>query len=91
MIEVVTHEKFPKDVKHASLHPSVPKDLWTHRSSSSAPAMAPARTTHKGGASSSSSQSSGMLKMFRGIFTMCRHTDQRMDVMEQQMRIMRHN
>jgi hypothetical protein len=32
-----------------------------------------------------------MLKMFRGIFAMCRHTDQRMDVMEQQMRIMRRN
>jgi hypothetical protein len=29
--------------------------------------------------------------MFQGIFTMCRHTDQRMDVIEQQMQIVHHN
>jgi hypothetical protein len=91
MIEVVAHEKFSKDVKHASLHLTVPKDLRTHRSSSSAPAMAPAHTTRNGGASSSSSQSSEMLKMFKGIFTMFCRTDQRLDVIEQRMEIVHRN
>jgi hypothetical protein len=36
MIEVVTHEKFYKDIKHALLRRAVPKDPMTHRSSSSA-------------------------------------------------------
>jgi hypothetical protein len=76
MIEVVTYEKFYKGVKHASFHPAVPKDPRTHRSSSSAPAVAPALTTRIGGALSSSSQSFRMLKMFKGIFIMCRRTDQ---------------
>jgi hypothetical protein len=83
MIEVVAHEKFYKDVNHASLRPAMPKDSRTHHSSSSAPVVAPARTTRSGRASSSSSQSSRMLKMFRGIFAMCRRTDQRLDVIEQ--------
>jgi hypothetical protein len=75
----------------ASLRPAVPKDPRAHRSSSSAPVVAPPHTTRSGGASSSSSQSSRMLKMLRGIFAMCRRTDQLMDVMEQQMWIMHHN
>jgi hypothetical protein len=91
MIEVVAHEKFYNDVKHASLHPTMPKDPRTHRSSSSAPVVAPAHTTRNGGASSSSSQSSKMLKMFRGIFAMCHRTDQRLDVIEQCMEIVRRN
>jgi hypothetical protein len=32
-----------------------------------------------------------MLKMFRGIFAMCRRTDQRLDVIEQHMEIVRRN
>jgi hypothetical protein len=91
MIEVVTHEKLYKDVKHASLRPAVPEDMRTHCSSSSAPAMAPARTTRSSGASSSSSQSSEMLKMFRGIFAMCHRNDQCLDVIEQCMEILHCN
>jgi hypothetical protein len=90
MIDVVAHEKFYKDVKHALLHPVVPKDLRTHCSSFSAPVMAPARTTCSGGASSSS-RSSRMLKMFKGIFAMCHRTDQRLDVIEQHMKIVHSN
>jgi hypothetical protein len=52
---VVTHEKFFKDVKHASLHPTVPKDLRTHHSSSCTSTVAPSHTTCSGGDSSSSS------------------------------------
>jgi hypothetical protein len=69
MIEVVTKEKFYKDSKHDPLRPVVPKDLRTSRASASASA-AP-RTTHNGGASSTSSTNSSFLKMFRGIFAMC--------------------
>jgi hypothetical protein len=32
-----------------------------------------------------------MLKMFKGIFAMCRRTDQRLDVIEQRMEIVRRN
>jgi hypothetical protein len=91
MIAVVAHEKFYKDVKHESLRPVMPKDPRTHCTASPPPAMAPSRSTRSGGASSSSSQSSKILKMFRCMFAMCRCTDQRMDVMEQQMRITRRN
>jgi hypothetical protein len=90
MIEVVAHETFYKDVKHVLLHPAVPKDPRTHCSSSSTPAVAPVCTTRNGGASSSS-QSSGMLKMFRVIFAICRYTDQCLDVIEQCMEIVCHN
>jgi hypothetical protein len=55
MIEVVAHKKFYKDVKHASLRLAVPKEPRTHCSSSSTPAVAPAHTTHTGGAFFSSS------------------------------------
>jgi hypothetical protein len=89
MIEMMTKEKFYKDSRHDPLHPAVPMDPRTSRASDLASA-AP-RTTHSGGASSASSTSSGFLKMFRGIFVMCRRTDQRLDVMEQRLQIMRCN
>jgi hypothetical protein len=83
MTDVVTKEKFYKDVTHEPLRPTVPKDPRTHRVSSSAPPVAPSHTTHSGGASSASSTNSGFVKMFRGIFAMCPRMDHRMDVMEQ--------
>jgi hypothetical protein len=83
VIEVVTKEKFYKDVAHEPLHPAMPKDPRTHRASSSTPANAPSLTTHNSGASSSApSVNSSFMKMFKGIFDMCRCTDQRMDVMD---------
>jgi hypothetical protein len=91
MIEVVTHEKFYKDVAHEPLRPAVPKDPRAPRASSSAPAVAPSRSTCSGGASSTSSTNTGFLKMFRGIFAMCHCTDQHMDVMEQRLQIHRRN
>jgi hypothetical protein len=91
MIEVVTQQKFYKDVAHEPLHPAVPKDLRTHRASSSAPPVASSRTTHNGGASFASSIKINFMKMFRGIFAMCRHIDQCMDVMEQCLQIVRCN
>jgi hypothetical protein len=90
MIEMVTQEKFYKDVCHDSLHPIVPKDPRTSRAGSSA-APAPSRTTHSGGASSASNTNNSFLKMFRGIFVMCQRTDQRLDVMEQRLQIVRRN
>jgi hypothetical protein len=91
MIEVATREKFYKNVAHEPLHPIVPKDPRTHRASSSTPAVAPSRTTHSGGASSTSSSNIGILKMFRCIFAMCCHTDQCLDVMDQRLQIVRRN
>jgi hypothetical protein len=87
MIEVVAHEKFYKDVAHEPLCPVVPKDPRIHRTASSSLAMTPSCTTCSGGASSSYSANSDILKMFRGIFAMCRHTDQHMDVMERPFQI----
>jgi hypothetical protein len=75
MIEVVTKEKFYKDVAHKPLCPAVPKDPRTHHASSSNPVVAPSHTTHSGGASSAPSVNSGFMKMFRGIFAMCWRTD----------------
>jgi hypothetical protein len=49
------------------------------------------RATHSGGVSSASSTNNGFLKMFRGIFVMCRCMDQCLDVMEQCLQIVRHN
>jgi hypothetical protein len=70
----------------------VPKDLRASCAGSSvAPATAPSRTIHSGGASFASSTNSDFLKMFRGIFAMCWHTDQRLDVIEQHLQIVRHN
>jgi hypothetical protein len=84
MIEVVTQEKFYKDVAHEPLRPAVAKDLRTHRASSSTLAAAPSHATRSGGASSSaSSVNSDILNMFQGIFAICWRMDQRMDVMEQ--------
>jgi hypothetical protein len=75
MIEVVAHERFYKDVAHEPLRPVVPKDLRTHHATSSTLAVAPSHTTCSGGASSASSSNTGFLKIFRGIFTMCHHTN----------------
>jgi hypothetical protein len=84
MIEMVTKEKFYKDSRHDPLCPIVPKDLRASRAGSSTPpAVAPSRTTRSGGASSVSSTNIGFLKMFIGVFAMCRRTDQSLDVMEQ--------
>jgi hypothetical protein len=63
MIEVVSHEKFYKDVAHEPLHPAVPKDPRAPRSGSSGSAVAPSRITHSGGASSTPSVNSDILKM----------------------------
>jgi hypothetical protein len=89
MIEMVTKEKFYKDSRHDPLSPTVPKDPRTAHASASASA-APC-TTHSGGASSTSNTNNGFLKMFRGIFAMCWRTDQRLDVMEQCLQIVRRN
>jgi hypothetical protein len=83
MVEVVAHEKLYKDVTHEPLCPDVPKDPRTHLIASPPPPVAPSLSTRSGGATSSSSTNTRILKMFRGIFTMCHRTDQRMDVMEQ--------
>jgi hypothetical protein len=91
MIEVVTHEKFYKDVAHEPLHPAVPNDPMSHRASSSTLAVTPSLTTRSSGASSTSSSNSGILKMFRGIFVSCHHTDQGLDVMDQRLQIVWHN
>jgi hypothetical protein len=91
-IKVVAHERFYKDVAHEPLHPAVPKPP-VRRHTSPPPDVAPTHTTHSGGASSSSSSisNSDFLKMFWGIFAMCRRTDQRMDVMESRIDIICHN
>jgi hypothetical protein len=87
MIEVVTREKFYKDVAHEPLRPTVSKDPRAHRAGSSNHVAAPSHTTYSGGASSAPSVNSSILKMFRGIFAMYR----RMDVMEQRLQIVRCN
>jgi hypothetical protein len=74
MIEMVIKEKFYNDSRHDPLCPVVPKDPRASRAGSSA--AAPSRTTRSGGASSASSTNSGFLKIFRGIFAMCRCTNQ---------------
>jgi hypothetical protein len=91
MIEVVAHERVCKDVAHESLCPVVPKDPRSHHTSSPPPVVAPTRTTCSDGASFASSSNSGFLRMFHDIFAMCRHIDQRMDVMEQRLEIVRRN
>jgi hypothetical protein len=89
MIEMVTKEKFYKDSRYDPLHPAVPKDPRT--SCASASASASPRTTHNGGASSTSSTNNDLLKMFGGIFAMCWRTDQWLDIMEQRLEILRDN
>jgi hypothetical protein len=71
MIESVP-QKFYKDVGHDSLRHAVPKDPRASRDgSSAAPAAAPSRTTHSGGAPSAPATNSGILKMLWYIFTTC--------------------
>jgi hypothetical protein len=83
-------------VRHDSLRPAVPKDprashvgssaapaRTTHSGGApSAPAAAPSHMTHSGGAPSAPATNSGTLKMLQGIFTICRCTDQCLDVMD---------
>jgi hypothetical protein len=89
MNEMVTKEKVNKDSRHDPLRPIVPKDMRTSRASAST-STAP-RITRSGGASSASSTNNDFLKMFRGIFVMYQHIDQRLDVMEQHLQIVRRN
>jgi hypothetical protein len=91
MIEVVANEKFHRDVAHELLHPTTPKDPRIHHTTSPSSVVAPSHTTCSGGASSTSSSNSRFLKMFQGIFAMCRCTDQHMDVMEQRLQIVQCN
>jgi hypothetical protein len=92
MIESVTQEKFYKDVRPGPLCPAVPRDPRAfHASFSSAPAAALSRTTRSGGAPSAPTSNSGILKMLHGIFATCRRTDQRLDVMDQRLQIVRSN
>jgi hypothetical protein len=91
MIETVAHKRFYKDVALESLHPAILKD--PRSCGTSPPVVAPTHTTRSSGASSSSSSisNSGFLKMFRGIFAMCHHMDQHMDVMEHLLNIVHRN
>jgi hypothetical protein len=74
MIESVAQEKFYKNMRHDSLRPAVPKDPRASRAgSSAAPAAAPSRTTHSGGAPSAHAPNSGILKMLWDIFATCWH------------------
>jgi hypothetical protein len=92
MIESVAHEKFYKDVRHDSLRPAVPKGPRApHAGSSATPAAALSRTTRSGGAPSTPATNSDILKMLWGIFTTCRRTGQRLDVMDQRLQIVRCN
>jgi hypothetical protein len=88
MIESVAQEKFYKDVHHDSLRPAMPKDP---RASLAGSFAAPSHTTHSGGVPSALATNSGILKMLRGIFTTCWCTNQRLDVMDQRLQIMRRN
>jgi hypothetical protein len=75
-----------------TLHPAVPKDTRASRvGSSAAPVVAPSRTTRSGGAPSAPTTNFGILKMLQGIFATCRHTDQRLDVMDQRLQIVWRN
>jgi hypothetical protein len=79
-------------VRHDSFRPAMPKDLRASRAgSSTASVAAPSHTTHSCGAPSAPATNSGILKMLRGIFATCRHTDQRLDVMDQRLSIVRRN
>jgi hypothetical protein len=67
----------------------VPQDVFF--GDSIAPVAAPSRTTRSGGVPSTSATNSGILKMLRSIFAICRCTDQRLDVMDQRLQIVRCN
>uniref|UniRef100_UPI003D13CE9D hypothetical protein n=1 Tax=Sedimenticola sp. TaxID=1940285 RepID=UPI003D13CE9D len=56
-----------------------------------APAVAPSHSTRSGGAPSTPTTNFGILKMLQGIFATCRCTDQRLDVMDQRLQIVRRN
>jgi hypothetical protein len=71
MIEVVTKEKFYKDVAHEPFRPVVPKDPRAPRAGPSTPTATPSCTTRSGGASSAPSVNSNILKMFWGTFASC--------------------
>jgi hypothetical protein len=88
MIESVAQEKFYMDVCHDSLHPAVPKDP---RASCVGSSAAPFCTTRSGGAPSTPTTNSGILKMLRGIFATCQCTGQHLDVMDQRLQIARCN
>jgi hypothetical protein len=62
MIKMVAHERFYKDVAHEPVHPALAK-VPIHSHTSPPPDAAPRCSTHSGGASSSSTNSS-FLKMF---------------------------
>jgi hypothetical protein len=94
MIESVSQERFYKDVCHDSLRPTVPKDPRISRAGSfaaPAPATAPSCTIRSGGAPSAPATNSDILKMLWGIFVTCWCTDQRLDVMDQRVQIVRCN
>jgi hypothetical protein len=67
----------------------VPQDAFF--GDSIAPVAAPSHTTRSGGAPSASATNSSILKMLWGIFAICRCTDQRLDVMDQRLQIVRCN
>jgi hypothetical protein len=70
----------------------MPKDpRASHAGSSAAPATAPSRTTYSGGAPSTPAPNSSILKMLQGIFATCQCTNQRLDVMDQRLQIVRRN
>jgi hypothetical protein len=89
MIEVLAHERFYKDAAHEPLRPVVSKGP-AHRHISPQD-VAPTHTAHSGRASNSSSSNSNFLKMFQGIFSMCRRTDQHIDVMDRRIDILQRN
>jgi hypothetical protein len=80
-------------MRHDSLHPVVSKNpRASHAGSFVAPSAAPSRTTRSGRAPPSTpAPNSSILKMLRGIFATCRRTNQRLDVMDQRLHIVRHN
>jgi hypothetical protein len=70
--------------------PAVPKDpRASHVGSFAAPTAAPSRTPHSGGVPSAPTSNFGI--MLWGIFATCRCTDQRLDVMDQCLQIVRHS
>jgi hypothetical protein len=52
---------------------------------------APSHTTRSGGAPSAPATNSGILKMLWGIFATCRRTNQRLDMIDQHLQIVRRN
>jgi hypothetical protein len=82
MIEKVTHEHFVKDVIHV-------KDV---RQRTSPPLeAAPTHSTRSGSASQPVDANSGILKIKRGVFSMCHRTDHCMDALECRTNILMRN